>query len=362
MAALIPETVNLEGRRILLISPRFFGYERRIAEQLESRGAKVTFVDDRPSNSTLSKFLIRLSSALIQPRLDAYHRSEIQRLKGVSFDDILFIEPESCSAKTIRNYKAAFPNAKFILYMWDSFDNKASHLKGSLSLFDRTFSFDNLDCNLHRMIFRPLFFMPSSCSKEGGVSHTFGFSFVGTIHSDRYKIIKTLLVQAETSGLNTFFYPFLPSKLIFWFYRIIKREFRDTHLRDFNFRSLPYSEVLRVFTSSIAVVDIEHPGQRGLTMRTLEVIGASKKLITTNERIIQYPFYSPDRILIIDRKIPTLDVNFLKVPAHPLSPDIMAKYSIDGWIDDLFGESVLENCHKEGPPENSDRMVRARPS
>jgi len=326
---------KLEGRRILLISPRFFGYENRILEGLEARGAKVSFVDDRPSNSTLTKILVRLGSSLIKLRLENYHRKEIKRYEGHSFDDLLFIEPESCSAETIKNYQQAFPSARCILYMWDSFENKAGHLRDCLPLFERAFSFDDIDCTKYGMSFRPLFFTPSEPALEA--VQTYGFSFVGTIHSDRYKIVKALRAQAKSAGLETYFYPFLPSKLLFWLYRITKPEFSGTWPKDFFFAPLPYSDVIRVFQSSVAVVDIEHPGQRGLTMRTLEVIGANKKLITTNERIINYPFFSPDRIQVVDRMAPNLTEHFLKTAPGPLPQVLLDKFSIDGWIDDLLG-------------------------
>lgn len=336
------ESENLEGRRILLISPRFFGYERRIAERLESRGAKVTFVDDRPSNSTLSKILIRLSSSLIQARLDAYHRSEIQRLKGISFDDILFIEPESCSTATIQGYRESFPGARFLLYMWDSFQNKAGHVRKSLRFFDRTFSFDAVDCKDYRMSFRPLFFGDEPKPSLEEAAEIYGFSFIGTIHSDRYRILKLLKSQAERANVRTFTYPYLPSRLIFWLYKLTKREFWSARLGDFYFDHLPYAEVLRVMQGSVAVLDIEHPGQRGLTMRTFEVIGARKKLITTNREVIHYPFYSPERIQVIDRQAPSIATDFLAAPAEPIPSHILATYSLDGWIDDLFREPEVK--------------------
>ena len=341
----MPANVNMSGRRVLLVAPQFFGYEKRISERLESQGAEVHFVDDRPSNGVLSKVLIRLGSIFIQPILAAYHREEIKRLRDIPFDDMLFIEPESCSAETIRGYREAFPGARLILYMWDSFENKAGHLRGSLKYFDKAFSFDRSDCNEYGLSFRPLFFASTPSSSLNEATDTYGFSFIGTIHSDRLRIIKDLAGQAKRDGISIFVYPYLPSKLIFWLYKLTKREFWNTSQRDFFFNSLPYTEVLHTMRDSIAIVDIEHPGQRGLTMRTLEVIGACKKLITTNLEVVHYPFYSPDRVQIIDRKCPRLAPGFLKEPAEPLPPHIYADYSLDGWISDLFEESISRSVN-----------------
>ena len=344
MEGRLPTTVNLEGRRVLIISPRFFGYERRIVERLEFRGAKAVLVDDRPSNGTLSKALIRMSSSLMRPRLDAYHRSVIQRLLGESFDDILFVVPESCSTATIRRYREAFVGARVLLYMWDSFENKTRRdVRGFLKLFDRAFSFDGVDCDKYGMSFRPLFFTETPDPSTEEPVDTFGFSFIGTIHSDRYKILTALKSHADKASVRYFIYPFLPSRLHYWLYKFTKWEFRGTHQSDLRFNPLPYTEVLRVMRDSVAVVDIEHPDQRGLTMRTLEVIGAGKKLITTNRNVLQYPFYSPERIQVIDRRDPVIASDFLKTSVESLPPHLLAKYSLDGWIDDLFGQPALDS-------------------
>lgn len=336
----MPPEVNIAGRRILVVSPRFFGYEKRIVDGLVARGAIAIHVDDRPSNGTLSKLLIRLSPALIQPKLDAYHRSEIARLKGEAFDDLLFIVPESCSMATIQRYQRAFLGARSLLYMWDSFENKRRrNIPDFLRLFDRAFSFDRQDCDKLGMTFRPLFFTGAPVVAAESLCQPYAFSFIGTIHSDRYRILRALGEQATKADLPHFIYPYLPSGLHYWLYKLIKREFWGVSRSELRFTPLPYAEVLRVLDNSMAVVDIEHPGQRGLTMRTFEVIGAGRKLITTNRNILHYPFYSPERVQVIDRKSPEINPVFSKIQTEPLPSQILDKYSLNGWIDDIFGPS-----------------------
>ena len=333
-----PPIVNLQGRRVLIVSPSFFGYERRIIERLESRGAQAVFVDDRPSNSTLSKVLIRLGPRLVQSKLDAYHRATILRFQGNKFDDILFISPESCSVETIRRYRASFPDARVMLYMWDSFENKRQKdVPDFLRLFDKAFSFDGQDCEKYAMHFRPLFFCGPAT--EGGPEprkETYVFSFIGTIHSDRYKILKLLENQVSRLGKTCFIYPYLPSGLHYWLFKLTRREFRGVRKADFRFLPLPYADVLQVMRHSAAMVDIEHPDQRGLTMRTLEVIGSGRKLITTNRNVVNYPFFSPERIQVIDRNAPQILPAFLESTVGLLPAGTLAPYSLDGWLDDLF--------------------------
>ena len=47
--------MQLQDKRILYISPKFFGYENKIKQELEDLGAIVDFFDDRPSNDFITK-------------------------------------------------------------------------------------------------------------------------------------------------------------------------------------------------------------------------------------------------------------------------------------------------------------------
>jgi len=84
------------------------------------------------------------------------------------------------------------------------------------------------------------------------------------------------------------------------------------------------------------VIDIQHPNQTGLTMRTIEAIGSYTKILTTNHDIINYDFYNPNNVLIIDRNNPQFDNDFFSKPIVPYEKDLYYKYSIEGWIDFLF--------------------------
>ena len=55
-------------------------------------------------------------------------------------------------------------------------------------------------------------------------------------------------------------------------------------------------EIISLISKSKAILDINHPSQVGLTMRTFETLGANKKLITTNENIKIYDFFDKENI------------------------------------------------------------------
>ena len=328
--------IDLQGRKILCIMPRFFGYEKILVAHLEGRGANVVFLDERPGNSTLAKISLRLRLPFSRSKINRYFDDAIVKLGGKKFDDVLIVSPECCRHALVSKLKQAFPDARFILYMWDSFKNKMrDNIPGFISLFDRALTFDDEDAERYGLACRPLFYSAAPMSPNPG-GESFAFSFIGTIHSDRYRVLKVLIEAADRSGLKYFVYPYLPSRLHYWLFRLTKREFKGTRPGSFEYRPMPYPEVLEVFKASVAVLDVEHSGQRGLTMRTMEVIGSGKKLITTNARIRKYSFFSDDRIQVLDRKAGTLDLAFFGKPTPALPPQAQYECSLTGWVDCLF--------------------------
>jgi hypothetical protein len=94
--------------------------------------------------------------------------------------------------------------------------------------------------------------------------------------------------------------------------------------------------VREIFFKSRAIVDIHHPKQRGLTMRTIEALGSKRKLITTNPSVRSYDFYCPQNIHILEDHGESLTPEFFRTPYVEVSERVYHKYSLDGWLDSVF--------------------------
>lgn len=329
--------VEFSGKKILLIAPKFFGYEKEIAAELMKLGAQVDFLPDRPFNSPLAKAATRLSRKLLLPYMDVFFKASLKQLGGKVYDAIFVIQGEGLSKRTLKHFKLLFPDSYLVLYMWDSMQNKRS-LLGNLPLYDARFTFDKIDSLTLNMKFRPLFFT-SGFARGSGVTYEYDLSFVGTAHSDRYKIISKI---EASSPLNVRFYKylFLQARWLFYIKKLFLRDFRRAKISDFNFYPLSAGEVQQIFSQSMAIVDIEHPRQTGLTMRTFETLGAGKKLITTNSAVSEYDFYSPQNIFIIDRKcVAEIPAKFFSTPYQPVSAETLEKYSLSHWLIEIFSAS-----------------------
>ena len=83
------------------------------------------------------------------------------------------------------------------------------------------------------------------------------------------------------------------------------------------------------------MIDIERPVQTGYTMRTIEMLGASRKLITTNPRVAEADFYRPENVLVVDRHQPVIPSSFLNAEFNVVPEHVLARYTLEGWLDDV---------------------------
>ncbi|MGL5780500.1 hypothetical protein [Cetobacterium sp.] len=327
------------NKKILFFAPKFFNYEIEIKKKLEQLGAEVDFYDERMNPTNLDKVIIRLKKDLLKIRINKYYLEIIEKSKKNKYDYILFISPETITKELLEKFRESQKTSKFILYMWDSIKNK-KNVQEIIECFDSHFSFDKSDCEIDsRFRFRPLFYLDEySKLAQNKKELKNDISFIGTVHSDRYSIIKYIKCSALENNLRVNFYMYFPSKVIYFIKKIFDKSYKNTDMNDFSFTSISKNEVLDIISSSKAILDIQHPKQVGLTMRTIEMLGMKKKLITTNKDIINYDFYDSNNIKVIDRDNPILDLDFIKNDYIEINVDIYKKYSIGSWLEEIFSE------------------------
>lgn len=326
----------LKDKKVLYIAPVFFGYENEIKNELERQGADVTFLLDRPFKSAFAKAITRVRRNWVIGVADRYYQDRLSSL-DVEFDYIFVVNGQTLSTDILKAWRAKYPAAKFILYMWDSFSNR-KHTLDNLQYFDSVFSFDKSDAAKYSINFRPLFFCEGFESNHT-VTSEYDISFIGTAHTDRFSIVEKIDHQLGGSR-RRYWYLFLQAKWVFWLYRVTNKSYRKAKYEDFKFQSIPKHEVQRIFNASKAILDIEHPHQTGLTMRTLETLGARKKLVTTNPSVKFYDFFCEENIFVIDRHDPKVPERFLDIPYRDVDPKIYYRYSLAGWLEEIINSEA----------------------
>ena len=327
----------LKGKRILFLSVKTFNYENEIALQLRNLGAIVDYYDERPANSIFVKGIIRSKRNWYQVQIDKYYKYILKRIDGNHYDFLFVIKGEVIPKFFLESFKHKNSNCKSIFYIWDSFAN-SSHSLSILPYFDECFTFDPVDAQKFKINFRPLFYIEKygNLNKRTFNKYDFDLLFIGTAHSDRYIISNKIISWCKKNGLNSFAYYFMPSKLVFVYKKFFDKSFKQIDYSKISFASLQTDSILDLYTRSSIILDINHPNQSGLTMRTFEALGAGKKLITTNSNIKKYPFFNENNICVIDRKMINMKNEFFNTPFISIEPQLLFDMSITGWINEIF--------------------------
>lgn len=325
--------LDLHGKKLLLIAPPFFGYYQDIITEIASRGGLVDWIPDRPFDAPVAKSIDRFVPQLFIPFVDSLYERQLAIFSAPLYDFVLVVNGHTLSKSFLARLRSLFSSAVFVLYLWDSFVNRPG-IKAKIVLFDSVLTFDPSDADEYGLKLRPLFYV-ESVSDGPDLPDRYRLSFIGTAHSDRYSVVHQLR-NVLPSCHSVFWYLYLQARWVFYAYRFCKPSMRAARIDEFHFEPLAKREVQAVFSRSSSILDISHPRQTGLTMRTLEVLGAGKKLVTTNPGVRSYDFYSESNILIIDRNSPSVDPQFLESPFQRLPPQVIRKYSISGWLDDVL--------------------------
>lgn len=329
--------MNLKGKKILLIGPPNYNYPLTVKKQLEKFGCEVHFYDERNNPTAIQKIILRKAPFLMSKSISRYYDSILKNEDSFDPDYVLFISPESVTSHIVEKMKKVFSRGVFILYMWDSIENK--NAKNIYHLFDKCLSFDRNDCKKYKFIFRPLFYtnLIKECKENVENNFRFDYGFIGTTHSDRPKTLYLLKKFCEKNALTYFIYLFVPSRIMIVYYFICNKYFRQLYKAGLvHSKTIDRLTVEKTMSQTNCVVDVNHPHQIGLTMRTIEMLGLGKKLLTTNSDIVNYDFFNPNNIHVVDRRNPQFNTSFLNMSYEAIPEDVFNRYSIEQWTRDVM--------------------------
>lgn len=330
---------KLKKKRVLFFAPAFFGYENKIKSKMEELGIIVDMFDERSIHKSYQKALLKVNPNIFSRKTEKYYLEILELVKNIDYEYVLFIKCEMATETVLKRIKKLFPKANLNLYLYDALDN-IKNIDKKLQYFDHILSFDRHDClNNQHINFRPLFFCDEYKTNEPiNKEYKYDVCFIGTIHSDRYKILKEVCEKTKKEGLSIYLYPFLQSKFIYYLYKMTKKEFRDTSIQDFRFDKISSQDIANIVDQSRIIIDIQHPKQTGLTMRTMEMLGMKKQMITTNTDIVNYDFYDSRNIFVMDRTDLNISLGAFSNKYFDVDDSIYIKYSLESWIYEVLGE------------------------
>jgi hypothetical protein len=326
-------TAKLNGH-VLLVSPLTFSYHLSIAATLQSMGYEVTWWDDKASSATWYKLALRLFPSMTIRWSESKFRRRLQLLSSQDITHILVVKGEGLSLCVLQEIRDKLTSASMGLYLWDAVENVKGVSK-LISAFDSVSTFDPEDAKNFGWSYRPLFGRKSSANAGNSALIQFDWCFIGTVHSDRHRVIHRLRKRSGQS-LRNFVFCYFQSPLILFIRRLTDWTLWLAPKGTLSTQSMDASDVDQIVQCSETVLDIEHPQQRGFTMRTIETLLAGKKLVTTNKYIVDCDLYHPSRVCVIDRVDPEIPTEFLKRSCQPVPELLKRNYTCEGWAVELL--------------------------
>lgn len=324
--------------RILLIAPIFFGYYKEIIFELEKMGYSVDFVSDIPSNLNVYKAITRINRNLGIIFVNNYFEKKVRPLIEENEYDFIFCivgMTFSFFPKMIENMRKCQANAKFLMYQWDG-EKNIKFITRMHKFFDKVYTFDRIDSLENDVYeFLPLFYINKYKNAKKIENFKYDISYIGTAHPQKIKYIMEMSNKLLNVYPNQFIYNYMPSKLKYYYHKLTAKEYKNIKLSDLKFEKISSDKTQQIFEESKCILDSPQSGQIGLTIRTIECLGAKRKLITSNEDIKNYDFYKPENIYVYNGKFNYDDV-FFKTNYKEIDKNIYEKYSLNNWLQILL--------------------------
>ena len=329
---------------VLLVSPLTFSYHLSISATLRSMGYAVTWWDERASSATWYKLALRLFPAMTVRWSERSFRDRLHQLPPNSITHVLVIKGEGLSKRVALEIRETLASASMGLYLWDGVENVKSVSK-IWTAFDSVATFDPVDAKTFGWSYRPLFGRNISAIMDSAVQLDLDWCFIGTIHSDRHRVIHRLR-QCSGPLSKNFVFCYFQSPFLLFLRRLSDWTLWLAPKGTLSTKPMSAINVAEIVECSRAVLDVEHPRQRGFTMRTIETLLTGKKLVTTNHQILDSDLYHPSRVCVINRKNPEIPSEFLDQPYLPLPDYLKDYYSCEEWATELLALQDAANHHR----------------
>lgn len=319
---------------IVFIAPEFFTFHQKIQSRLEELGHKVHFIPDRPSRKAIVKILIRKARFILEPYLNSFFCDRAAQIPAEQISEVFIIRGEGLTARALSELRKRFSKARFQLYLWDSVA-RSPGCRDLIPLVERVWTYDLRDAKENPSFkFTPNFYtLPNLRAKE--TDFKWDLVFFGTAHADRLKVIsKTAKNLPARVRFYRFFY--FQSPIMYYFRKIFDRAFHFFKPDELSLKPKFGKEWEEVISETSAVLDVHHPEQGGLTIRTLESLAMGFKVVTTDASIKEYEFYDPNQIQVIDRENPRVDSAFLEKPNRFRVHPSIQRLELTSWLKNIF--------------------------
>lgn len=311
------------SKKILVIAPFAFGYTAHIHEALQQYPnveASILYLDKpafryknalHKAQNFFSKLVLgkNLKKSFVSERIKASVRELRQQ------DEVFIIRPDMLSDAMLQFIKNH--TEKFIAYYYDS-TRRFPRKVDIMPFFDKIYSYDRLDVDKYDLEFLTNYIFEESNHAQ------FDYQFFNISTNDyRFPLLENLAKYLKENDWSYTIQVYNGSDMPAEYVEIITTQ-----------KSI--QEVSQLIQKAKIIVEIQRTEQVGLSFRIFEALGHRKKLITTNKDIVNYDFYHPQNILVLDEHAIEIPEDFVTSPYVEIDEKILSKYKIENWVQPIF--------------------------
>jgi hypothetical protein len=310
-------------KKIVIVGPPSFGYLTKINEALTSfSGVESTIVLIDKSSFKYKNLLHRLLNSFSKVFLNKNLKKEylnsflIDSIKKLGHQDVIFmIRPDLLSPKTLNFLKTQ--TQSLTAFYYDSTRRFPKKID-IINYFDTVYSYDKLDVETYNLKFLTNYIF----DERENVNFEQLFFNISTFDY-RYQSMEELANYIDEKKWSK-------EILIYGSNGLKSDSLTLIH------EQISVDVVADKINRSKIIIEIQRKEQIGLSFRVFEALGQRKKLITTNTDIVNYDFYHPQNILVIDEAAINIPEDFVNSPYIPISDKVLDKYRLRNWTKKLF--------------------------
>lgn len=337
-----------KSKTILFVAPNDYELYKLIQKNLEFHGFKVTTILSNPIGVKYKNWREKVinfikktffndkkfKQKLIKRNVLSYQINQLSEI--TNYDYGLFIRADFFDDKLIKLAKQKVKH--LVSYHYDGL-KRSPEIFQKIKLFDAFYVFQKEDLTSSSLRLQPCtnFYFDYDLEKKTESKAQVDFYFLGSHHDSRFKDLIAFREMCIKHNY-TFDFQIMLNKL-----NISKKKIYTNNSFTYLDKILPFESYIENIKKSKIIVDFVIDEHLGLSFRTFESIKYQKKLITTNSTIVNYDFYNPNNIYIINNNSFENIENFINTDYVPLPDGIIEKYSFKNWINYILKINPSQN-------------------
>lgn len=226
-------------------------------------------------------------------------------------------------ATLCREIEESLPsNVKLVFYAWNPLLYSNDWTKLSARWIKTTFSLSDMKQNGFR--YAGTFYNDAKFGLHNQESPIYDGYFVG-IPKDRLRTLNQIILLFQSNELK------------------VKVRIVDNLKALYNSaysRRISYKEVINETQRAKVIIEVLQEGQTGPSLRCMESIFFKRKLVTTNQSIVDYDFYNPHNIFIYGKDDVCKFAEFVNSSYMDISPQIVDGYRFGKWLERITATKI----------------------